>query len=73
MDDVAENLTWFEDRPGRSAGTERVNQLVNDWGAFGDVNPNSALTYINSKGKADTIIFEQEKPKYNKKRIDLSH
>jgi len=35
------------------------------------VNPNSALTYINSKGKADTIIFEQEKPKYNKKKNRL--
>ena len=71
MDDIAENLTWFADRPGRSAGTERVNQLVNDWGSFGDVNPNSALTYINSKGKADTIIFEQEKPKYNEKKNRL--
>ena len=71
MDDVAPDLTWFADRPGRSAGIESASQLIRDWDAFGDVNPNSALTYINSKGKADTIIFEQEKPKYNERKNRL--
>ena len=71
MDDVAPNLTWFSDRPGRSAGIGSVSQLIRDWDGFGDENPNSALTFINSKGKSDTIIFEQEKPRFNKKKNRL--
>lgn len=71
MDDVASDLTWFADRPGRSAGIESVSQLIRDWDGFGDENPNSALTFINSKGKSDTIIFEQERPSYNAKKNRL--
>ena len=71
MNDIAPTMTWFEDRPGRNAGTDTVNQLIHDWDAFGGVNPNSALTYVNSKGKADTIVFEQERPKYNEKKNRL--
>nr|BDD45413.1 hypothetical protein 25 [bacterium] len=69
MRKVNDNVTWFTDRPKREAGSGTLRDLIREWDdSFRTSNPNSALSYIDKDGNPDTIVFEQYKPKFNKRK-----
>ena len=69
MRKVNDNVTWFTDRPKREAGSGTLRELIQEWDdSFKTSNPNSALSYIDKDGNPDTIVFEQYKPKFNKRK-----
>ena len=69
MRKVNDNVTWFTDRPKREAGSGTLRDLIREWDdSFRTSNPNSALAYIDKDGNPDTIVFEQYKPKFNKRK-----
>ena len=72
MSGLGDDIVWFLDRPERGAGRASLTDFITGWDSdFFDSNPNSALTY-RENGKPDTIVFEQFKPQYNKKRDILT-
>lgn len=69
MKKVNDNVTWFTDRPKREAGSGTLRELIESWDEdFKTSNPNSALSYIDENGNPDTIVFEQYRPKFNKRK-----
>jgi hypothetical protein len=72
---VAPQLVWFQDRPGRHTGHLSARDFVRGWKGFGFKadRPNAALSVLDGKESADTVVIELSRPRYDAKRRTMRY
>jgi hypothetical protein len=73
--EVAPQLVWFQDRPGRHTGHLSARNFVRGWKDFGFKadRPNAALSVLDGKESADTVVIELSRPRYDAKRRTMRY
>jgi hypothetical protein len=71
---VDAQATWFSDRPQRKTGALTLGELAKAWAELGFVSdpPNAAIQLTAGDAKADTLIVELGKPRYDRARQVLT-
>lgn len=64
---VSPSVASFEDRPGRSAGSERAGTFVSRWSGRGFAKdaPNAALVVDGAPRSRDVVMLTLSRPRYN--------
>jgi hypothetical protein len=78
LNDLADNVFLFSDRPERIVDTQSIEEFVGNWtlgaDSFQDDPPNAALGFLDDDNqKLDTVVIELFNPKYEKDQNTLKY